>query len=58
MNKKIRALRDGIIALINDANIPIEIVRLVLTEILVEVEKQSQKAIQEEDEQEKKGDEL
>lgn len=41
MNFKIRMLRDAIIKTINEAELPIEVIRLVLIEIMAEVDKQA-----------------
>lgn len=53
MNFKIRMMRDSIIKLINEAELPIEVIRLVLIEILAEVDKQSQTQILKEANEEK-----
>lgn len=41
MNFKIRMMRDSIVKLINEAELPIEVIRLVLIEIMAEVDKQA-----------------
>ena len=48
MNFKIRMLRDAIIKTINEAGLPIEVIRLILVEIISEVDKQAEKQILEE----------
>lgn len=48
MNFKIRMMRDSIVKLINEAELPIEVIRLVLIEIMAEVDKQAEKQILEE----------
>lgn len=48
MNFAIRKLRDDIINLINGSKLPIEIIRLILREILVEVDNKATLIISEE----------
>lgn len=45
INKKIRELEDGIISLINESDVPIEVKRLVLADVIGLVTKQADNVI-------------
>lgn len=45
MNKAIRQLQDDLISLLNGSNLPIEVKRLILVDILALAEKEADKAI-------------
>ena len=58
MNKKIRDFRDGIVKLINDSKLPIEVVRLVFLEIANSLNNEAEIAIAKEAQAEKQKEEI
>lgn len=53
-NLRIRQLKIGLIKLLNDSHLPIEVVRMVLTDVLTEVSHLAEIEIQKEMEEEQK----
>ena len=56
-NLRVRQLKIGLIKLLNDSHLPIEVIRLVLNDVLTEVNHLSEVEIQKEIEEQKESEE-